>query len=323
MAVYTEVPDDALESFVADYDIGSLTSCKGIAEGVENSNYLLTTDRGRYILTLYEKRVAKGDLPFFLGLMEHLAGAGLSCPTPLRDRGGAMLRELAGKPAALVTFLEGLSLKRPQVRHCAGLGGALAELHRAGADFRLQRPNSLSLPGWHELAAKLGPDADTVSPGLHRLIETELAALDARWPTTLPAGVIHADLFPNNVFFMGDRLSGLIDFYFACNDFLAYDVAVCLCAWCFEDDGSFNITKGQGLLTAYMAARPLTRDELTAVPLLARGAALRFLLTRTYDWLHTPQSALVKRLDPTEYIRKLRFLQKVSRVSELGLEGAA
>ena len=323
MAVYTEVPDDALAAFVADYDIGTLTSCKGIAEGVENSNYLLTTDCGRYILTLYEKRVAKGDLPFFLGLMEHLAAAGLSCPTPLRDRHGAMLRDLAGRPAALVTFLEGLSLKRPQVRHCAGLGVALATLHRAGSGFAMRRPNSLALTGWRDLAAKLGGDADQVSPGLHKLIADELTLLDARWPRDLPAGIIHADLFPNNVFFMGDRLSGLIDFYFACNDFLAYDVAICLCAWCFEDDGSFNITKGQGLLTAYAAARPMSPAELAALPLLARGAALRFLLTRAYDWLHTPQSALVKRLDPNEYVRKLRFLQKVSHVRELGLDVAS
>ncbi len=319
MAVYTEVPDDALAAFVADYEIGELTSCKGIAEGVENSNYLLTTDRGRYILTLYEKRVAKSDLPFFLGLMEHLAAAGLSCPTPLRDRHGAMLSELAGRPAALVTFLEGLSLKRPQVRHCAGLGEALANLHRDGEGFALTRPNSLSLAGWRDLAGKLGPDADNVSPGLHQLIADELAELEARWPKDLPSGVIHADLFPNNVFFMGDRLSGLIDFYFACNDFYAYDVAVCLCAWCFEDDGSYNITKGQGLLMAYAAARPLTPAELAALPLLARGAALRFLLTRAYDWLHTPQTALVKKLDPAEYTKKLRFFQRTNSIRQLGL----
>jgi homoserine kinase type II len=323
MAVYTEVPDDALAAFVADYDIGEITSCKGIAEGVENSNYLLTTDRGRYILTLYEKRTDKADLPFFLGLMEHLAAKGLSCPTPLHDRHGAMLRELAGRPAAMVTFLEGLSLKRPQVRHCAGLGQALARLHQAGQGFGLRRANGLTLPGWHDLADRLGMDADKVSPGLASIISDELAELSALWPTKLPDGVIHADLFPNNVFFMGDQLTGLIDFYFACNDFLAYDVAVCLCAWCFEDDYSFNITKGQGLLTAYAAARPITPEERTALPLLARGAALRFLLTRAYDWLHTPQSALVKRLDPAEYIRKLRFLQKVRHIGELGLERAA
>ncbi len=323
MAVYTDVPDEALMAFVDDYEIGSLTSCKGIAEGVENSNYLLTTDRGRYILTLYEKRVAKGDLPFFLGLMEHLASAGLSCPTPLRDRNGAMLRELADRPAALVTFLEGLSLRRPQVRHCAELGEALAALHRAGNGFALRRPNSLSVAGWQELAGRLGADADQINPGLSKVISKELASLSAHWPKGLPEGVIHADLFPNNVFFMGDRLSGLIDFYFACNDFLAYDVAVCLNAWCFEDDGGFNITKGQGLLTAYAAARPFSAAELATLPMLARGAALRFLLTRAYDWLHTPPSALVKRLDPMEYVRKLRFFQKISHIRELGLELSA
>ena len=323
MAVYTEVSDEALAAFVADYSIGDLTSCKGIAEGVENSNYLLTTDQGRYILTLYEKRVEKADLPFFLGLMEHLARAGLSCPTPLRDRRQDMLRQLAGRPAALVTFLEGLSPKRPHARHCAALGTALAALHRAGEGFALKRPNTLSVAGWQQLAARLAPDAGKVHPSLATLMTDELTTLSSQWPASLPEGIIHADLFPNNVLFMGDRLSGLIDFYFACNDFFAYDVAVCLNAWCFEDDGAFNITKGQALLTAYHAARPFTLAELAALPILARGAALRFLLTRAYDWLHTPDSAMVKRLDPVEYIRKLRFLQKVDRARELGWELAA
>ena len=323
MAVYTEVPDDALAAFVARYDIGHVTSCKGIAEGVENSNYLLGTPKGSYILTLYEKRVARGDLPFFLGLMDHLAAAGLSCPTPLRDSSGQMLGELAGRPAALVTFLDGLSLRRPQAKHCAEVGEALAELHHAGHGFGLKRANSLSIAGWAELVGKLGDAADRVHPGLAGLITTELKALQADWPKSLPDGVIHADLFPNNVFFMADRLSGLIDFYFACNDFLAYDLAVCLNAWCFEEDRSFNITKGQALLTAYAKTRPLNQAELQALPVLARGAALRFLLTRAYDWLHTPETALVKRLDPKEYIRKLRFLQSVSSIRELGWELSA
>jgi homoserine kinase type II len=323
MAVYTEVPEEELAAFVAGYGIGEVSSFKGIAEGVENSNYVLTTATGSYILTLYEKRTKRDDLPFFLGLMDHLAAAGISCPTPLRDRTGAMLRDLMGKPAVLVTFLDGLSLRRPQPRHCAALGEALAGLHKAGQGFAMRRQNSLSLAGWRELVVKLGSEADDVSPGLAALIEGEVQVLEQRWPTGLPEGVIHADLFPNNVFFMGDRLSGLIDFYFACNDFLAYDVAVCLNAWCFEDDRSFNITKGQALLTAYNRARRLTAEELAALPLLARGAALRFLLTRAYDWLHTPQTALVNRLDPLEYVRKLRFFQSVAHVRELGWEIAA
>ena len=323
MAVYTEVSDEALTAFVAGYGIGTITSCKGIAEGVENSNYLLTTQTGSFILTLYEKRVAPADLPFFLGLMDHLAAAGISCPVPLRDRAGRMLGELAGRPAALITFLQGLSLRRPQARQVAGVGEALADLHLAGRNFAMARPNSLSLAGWSELAGRLGTDADKVTPGLAALIGDELRALHAGWPTGLPQGVVHADLFPNNVFFMGDRLSGVIDFYFACNDFLAYDIAICLNAWCFEEDRSFNITKGQALLNAYSRRRPLAPAELDALPLLARGAALRFLVTRAYDWLHTPDSALVKRLDPAEYVRKLRFLQKLNTARELGWEIAA
>ena len=320
MAVYTEVSDEALAAFVGGYGIGDITTCKGIAEGVENSNFLLATQKGSYILTLYEKRVTPADLPFFLGLMDHLAAAGISCPTPLRDRSGAMFAELAGRPAALVTFLDGLSLRRPQTRHVAALGQALAELHLAGRGFAMRRPNSLSLGGWSDLTALLGGDADRVSPGLAEIIGDELRALQRSWPQDLPEGIIHADLFPNNVFFLGDRLSGLIDFYFACNDFLAYDIAICLIAWCFEEDRSFNITKGQALLTGYARRRPLEGAELDALPLLVRGAALRFLLTRAYDWLHTPENALVKRLDPAEYLRKLRVLQKVATARELGWE---
>jgi homoserine kinase type II len=319
MAVYTEVEDDELAAFVASYDIGSLTSCKGIAEGVENSNYLVTTTKGRFILTLYEKRVSVADLPFFLGLMQHLAAAGIRCPTPLKDADGAMLKTLAGRPAAMVTFLEGVWLRRPQVVHCAALGTALAELHAAGRDFALRRPNALSLPGWHELAGRLGADADKVAPGLRSLIAEELAFLDAQWPRHLPDGVIHADLFPNNVFFLGDRLSGLIDFYFACNDFLAYDLAVCVNAWCFDAEHAFEPEKSRALVAAYAAARPLEAGEVAVFPVLARGAALRFLLTRAYDWLHTADSALVNRLDPGEYIAKLRFHRAATGPETYGL----
>ena len=234
----------------------------------------------------------------------------------IRDR----LSELAGRPAALVTFLEGLSLRRPAARHVAALGAGLADLHLAGQGFTLRRPNSLSVRGWTDLNARLGSGADQVNAGLASVLDDELRLLEDRWPHGLPDGIIHADLFPNNVFFLGERLSGFIDFYFACNDFLAYDIAICLNAWCFEEDRSFNITKGQALLTAYSQRRALTAAELEALPLLARGAALRFLLTRTYDWLHTPDNALVKRLDPIEYLRKLRVLQKVNSARELGWE---
>jgi homoserine kinase type II len=320
MAVYTEVSDDDLVRFLDGYPLGTLLSCKGIAEGVENTNYLVRTEQGPFILTLYEKRVHPEDLPFFLGLMEHLAQNGLSCPTPVRDRNGVMLQEMAGRPAALVTFLDGVWIRRPRVEHCAAVGKALAELHLAGRGFAIRRENALGLAGWRPLYERFRARADEISSGLGALIEGELAHLESSWPRDIPQGVIHADLFPDNVFFIGDRLSGLIDFYFACNDAFAYDLAVCLNAWCFETDNSFNLTKGMALLRAYDAARPLNPTERASLPLLARGSALRFLLTRAYDWINTPEGALVKRKDPLEYVRRLRFHQSVASASEYGLE---
>jgi homoserine kinase type II len=319
MAVYTEVADEELAAFIAGYGIGALTSCKGIAEGVENSNYLIQTEAGRYILTLYEKRVAREDLPYFLALMEHLAARGISCPLPVHDREGRNLRELAGRPAALITFLDGVSVRRASIEQCGSLGEALARLHLAGADFPLRRANSLSLSGWPPLFASIADRADDIIPGLRGEVIRELADLEQYWPKGLPEGVIHADLFPDNVFFLGSDVSGLIDFYFACNDMLAYDVAVCLNAWCFETDASFNVTKARSLLQAYEGVRPLAAAELEALPTLARGAALRFLLTRSYDWLNTDGEALVKRKDPNEYLRKLRFHRGVKSYRDYGL----
>jgi homoserine kinase type II len=323
MAVYTEVPDDQLAEFIASYDLGALLSYKGIAEGVENTNYLLHTEKGPFILTLYEKRVAPADLPFFLDLMEHLARAGITCPTPVRDAQGHMLRQLAGKPAALVTFLEGVWIRRPQARHCAGVGQAMARLHLAGQTFPGKRRNALDLAGWRPLFERFQSRADEIGAGLAAIIEQELAHLEANWPADLPQGIIHADLFPDNAFFLGDRLSGLIDFYFACTDALAYDVAITLNAWCFESDHSFNDTKGQALLKGYQSVRALTPAEREALPLLARGAALRFLLTRAYDWLNTAPDALVRRKDPNEFLRRLRFHRGVGAASAYGLEEPA
>ena len=319
MAVYTDVSDEELEDFIGSYDIGALTSFKGIAEGVENSNYLVHTGTGPFILTLYEKRVRPKDLPYFLGLMEHLAARGISCPLPVRDREGNALKTLAGRPAALISFLEGLWVRRPGLEHCAGLGQALGRFHLGGLDFPMSRGNDLSLPGWRALYGDVSESADGVIPGLKDVIAGELQYLEANWASDLPKGVIHADLFPDNVFFLDDKVSGLIDFYFACNDMLAYDVAVCLNAWCFEPDASFNVSKARVLLQAYERERPLTEAELAALPLLARGAALRFLLTRTYDWLNTDANALVKTKDPNEYLRKLRFHQRVTSYRDYGL----
>jgi homoserine kinase type II len=320
MAVYTDVTGDDLADFLADYDIGELLSYKGIAEGVENSNFLVHTTRGYFILTLYEKRVAPEDIPFFLALMEHLAARGLTCPQPVKNLTGDMLGFIAGRPAAIVTFLDGMWIRRPAAAHCGALGDALAGLHIAGADFPMKRRNALSVDGWRPLYVASAAGADGVQPGLREAIEKELTLLEGSWPGGLPEGVIHADLFPDNVFFLGDKLSGLIDFYFACTDTLAYDVAICLNAWCFEPDHSYNVTKGRALLAGYMARRALSAEERAALPLLARGAALRFLLTRLVDWLDVPAGALVKPKDPLEYFRKLRFHQAVTSVRDYGLD---
>ncbi len=243
MAVYTDVAFEDLERLLDDYAIGEPKSFKGIAEGVENSNFLLQTTTGDYILTLYEKRVSADDLPFFLGLLDHLAVRGVACPLPVQTKSGARWIELNDRPAAVLTYLDGLSLRRPEPGHCAAVGTALAELHEAGRDFPLVRPNALSLAGWHTLANATLGEADSVQKGLGELIASSLKALDAHWPSGLPSGVIHADLFPDNVLYLHDRVSGLIDFYFACDDAYAYDLAVMLNAWCFDGDGQYNITK--------------------------------------------------------------------------------
>lgn len=320
MAVYTDVSESELGAFLKEYSIGDLLSYKGIAEGSENSNFLLHTTSGSYILTLYEKRVDKGDLPFFLGLMEHLARKGISCPLPVHRRDGSVTGTLAGRTAAVITFLEGMWMRRPTVAHCREVGTALASLHVAGADFALSRPNALDIAGWRKLWQGSHDRADEVEKGLAAEVDADFAAFERNWPKDLPAGIIHADLFPDNVFFLGEKLSGLIDFYFACNDLYAYDVAICLNAWCFEKDGSFNLTKGTALLAAYQAVRPLSEAERQALPILARGAALRFMLTRLYDWLTIPDGALVQKRDPMEFIRKVRFHRQISSASEYGLK---
>ena len=323
MAVYTEVSDEELEAFVAEYAIGEVVSCKGIAEGVENSNYLLQTDQGNFILTLYEKRVNPDDLPFFIGLMEHLARQGLACPTPLAGRDGETLRTLCGRPAAIISFLQGLWPRKIHASQCAPLGRAMAEMHLAGLSYGKSRPNTLGQPDWRPLFELERQRADEVKPGLAQMLDAELAELEREWPKDLPSGIIHADLFPDNVFFKGEVVSGLIDFYFACTDFLAYDIAICLNAWCFEAGGDFNATKARNMLIGYQQVRPLTQAEFDALPMLCRGASMRFLLTRLYDWLNTPAGAFVKRKDPLEYEKKLRFHAQVSGPGDYGLEMAA
>ena len=320
MAVYTDVSDQALTAFLGAYDLGQLLSFKGIAEGVENSNFLLHTERGFFILTLYEKRVAETDLPFFLNLLGHLSGKGLTCPQPVANRRGEALGRLAGRPASIVTFLDGVWIKQPKPVHCLALGRALAHLHAAGADFPMRRPNALSLDAWPRLYAQAAAGADSVTAGLAADVRAELAHLERLWPRDLPSGVIHADLFPDNVFFIGDSLSGLIDFYFACTDSFAYDLSVCLNAWCFDAGHRFDPALGTALMTGYSGVRPLSEAERVALPTLARGSALRFMLTRLVDWLNVPPGALVKPKDPLEYLAKLRFHRMVADARVYGLD---
>lgn len=320
MAVYTEVTDEELEAFIAEYDIGEVLACKGIAEGIENSNYILTTTNGPFILTLYEKRVKADDLPFFLGLLDHLAAKGIPCPTPVKARDGKALRELAGRPAAVQTFLAGMWPRRVTPDHCRDLGGALAAFHLAGEDYHLTRKNTLGVTDWRPLLNQCLDRADDVKAGLAEELDKELADIEARWPQDLPGGIIHADLFPDNVFFRAGHLSGLIDFYFACHDTFAYDLAICLNAWCFEKDLSFNVTKAKRLLASYRGVRDFSDEELAALPLLARGAAMRFLLTRLYDWLNPSEDAYVTPKNPLEYWEVLKFHRGIKGPSAYGLE---
>ncbi|MEP0519701.1 MAG: homoserine kinase [Hyphomicrobiales bacterium] len=320
MAVYTDVSDEALRKFLTLYDIGELSSCKGIAEGVENSNFMLGTDRGNFILTLYEKRVDANDLPFFLGLMDHLAAKGLECPVPIHDKAGSALNTLEGRPAAIISFLNGMWVKRPEASHCAMVGKALAELHKDGQDFSINRTNSLDQPSWRILFEQSRGRANEVFQGLGQTIDAELDFLEENWPRDLPSGVIHADMFPDNVFFLNDDFSGIIDFYFACNDMLAYDLAICLNAWCFERDNAFNVTKARAMIEGYRSVRNLTQEELSALPILARGAALRFLLTRLHDWLRVPPGALVVPKNPLEYLKKLGFHMDVDSATAYGVD---
>ena len=308
MAVYTQVSAEALGALLSDYDVGSLVSAKGIAEGVENSNYLVDTTGGRFILTLYEKRVDAADLPFFMALLDRLADQGLPVPRAIRDRNGAQIQQVAGRPACLIEFLPGVSVSHPTAAQARATGAALAQMHAALAGFTLERPNALGPAGWHALAKRCGAELDQISSGLRQRVADELAWLDRNWPSALPRSVVHADLFPDNVLMQGDRVTGMIDFYFACSDVRAWDVAVTHSAWCFESDGTgFHGELGAALIAGYDETFGLSAEERAAFPALARGSCLRFLLTRAWDWLNTPADALVTRKDPLAFLRRLDF----------------
>lgn len=328
MAVYTPVSDDALHDFVAGFDIGTPVACDPIADGIENSNYLLRTDRGtgadvragKFILTLYESRVDADDLPFYLDLMVHLSQNGIDCPLPVPDREGRKLHQLSGKSAALFTFLDGTWPRAPGSDDCRSVGRSLAAFHAAGASFDQSRPNDLSVSSWRPMFEACAAAADTLRPGFSAWVETELSTLEAEWPAGLPAGIIHADLFPDNVFFRDGTVSGIIDLYFACTDFLAYDLAICLNAWCFGTDGIADTDRIQALIDGYESIRPLTGSEKTALPVLARGAALRFLLTRLQDWFLQQDGALTHRKDPLAFVPIIEYHRAAPRHTLSGTE---
>ncbi|MGX7896718.1 homoserine kinase [Tsuneonella sp. HG222] len=308
MAVYTHLSADEFSGLVAEFDVGSLVSAKGIAEGVSNSNWLIETTTGRYILTMYERRIDTKDLPFFLGLLDHLSAKGCPVPRTIHDRAGAAWRELDGKAVALIEFLPGVSIERPTAQQARAVGAALAGVHAAAQDFAGQRPNAMGFDAWQAMLSDCPPaDLASISAELPALVDAELAFLATNWPADLPRSVIHADLFPDNVLMLGSRVSGLIDFYFACTDTTAYDLAVTHAAWCFEADGAFRPEVSAALLAGYEEPRPLSAAEREALPVLARGAAMRFLASRAYDWLHTPADALVTRKDPLDFARRLQF----------------
>ncbi|MEO1554351.1 MAG: homoserine kinase [Pseudomonadota bacterium] len=322
MAVYTNVSDDALAAFLSEYELGEAVAFKGIAEGVENSNYYLETTTGRFILTLFEKRTNPADLPYFIALKQHLASRGFSCPLPVAAKDGEALRTLAGRPAVIITFLQGLSPRVPNAAQCRQLGLGLAQLHQAGADFDKSRINDLGPASWPTLWDGRAANAESLQSGLSDKINQDLTQIKdaAKVSETLPRGTIHADLFPDNAFFLGDRFTGAIDFYFACTDALAYDLAICVNAWAFEPDGAFNFSKARNLIAGYESVRALQDDEKAAFPTLCLGAALRFFLTRLVDWTDTPADALVKPKDPLEYAARLRFHRTATSMADFGGE---
>ncbi len=324
MAVYTRVSDDELAAFLKSYDLGEVRQFSGITAGVENSNYRLTTEGGDYILTLFEGRTAESDLPFFIDLMTHIDGAGLSCPKPVAGGDGVVLRRLCGKDAAIVTFLQGASYRFPSPEQCYSAGAMLAKMHKAAADFPKTHANAFGYQSWKKMANDIKEDVmgrkRTYSRKdmLDSLIQSHLKFFAKSWPQNLPHGVIHGDFFPDNVFFSGDKVTGVIDFYFACNDALAYDLSIAINAWCFDEGVVFNPDKSAAMLAGYQSQRPLSDAEFNALPILCGGSAARFLLTRLFDEKNTPADAQVVPHNPAEYWQRLKYHLEITNPSYYG-----
>jgi len=318
MAVYTQISEDTLKATLARFDLGTLQSFEGIAEGVENSNYRLTTDKGKYVLTIIEKRANPEELPFYIGFMEHLRHKGIPTAAVKADREGRTIITLDGKPALISEFLEGAWPRDVYVHHCQAAGETLAMMHRAGHDFKMKRKNTMGFPAWKSLIHACQGRADELEPGLFELLDAELDYLEQNWPKFLPKGAIHADLFPDNVFFTDEKLTGIIDFYFACWDTLAYDLMLTFNPWCFDWKGDLDTARAKAFLETYNKIRPLSKNELKSLPFFGRAAAMRIIATRLYDWLNPVEGALVRAKDPLEHVKILRYHQKVVSLVDYG-----
>ena len=319
MAVYTKLSENNLKDFFSKYNLGKLLKFKGIQEGIENSNYFVKTDSGKFILTIYEKRVEAKDLPFFMGLMKNIFNENFPSPEPIINKNGNYITEIFGKKAAVVSFLEGFSKKNLTPDNCHEVGIYTAKLHMITKNLNIKRTNRLSVNSWRLIYRKIQKDCSKIYPNLTKIIETNLDVIENKWPKNIPCGIIHADLFPDNIFFKGNKLTGIIDFYFSCYDFYALEIAICLNALCFEgknEDLSFNVTKAKKFIDGYSSIRKLTEEEKESLKILCQGAAMRFLLTRVFDYLNLTEDALVKIKDPVEYLKRLEFHDSVKNYQD-------
>ena len=319
MAVYTKLSENNLKDFFSKYNLGKLLKFQGIQEGIENSNYFVKTDSGKFILTVYEKRVEEKDLPFFMGLMKNIFNKNFPSPEPIINKNGNYITEIFGKKAAVVSFLEGTSKKNLTPGNCHEVGIYTAKLHMITKNLNIKRTNRLSVNSWRLIYRKIQRDCSKIYPDLTKIIERNLEVIEDKWPKNIPRGIIHADLFPDNIFFKGSKLTGIIDFYFSCYDFYALEIAICLNALCFEgknENLSFNVTKAKKFIDGYSSIRKLTEEEKESLKILCHGAAMRFLLTRVFDYLNLTEDALVKIKDPVEYLKRLEFHNSVKNYQD-------
>jgi len=320
MAVYTQISIDELNLFLSKYNIDKINEFSGIKGGTSNSNYLLTADNKKFILTIFEERTNQENLPFYFDLMNHLNAHDIKCPEVIKDKQGNFSNSIKQKHAVITSFLTGSSLEKIKPIHCSNLGLTIAKMHNASEKLNIKRENELGFDKLDIIIEKLKTDKKHIDDEKLKFIEDEFLFLSREISKDLPSGIIHADLFPDNIFFEENNLTGIIDFYFSCNDFYAYEIAICLNAWCFEDSNNeFNPTKAKYLLGSYNQERKFSNEEIEALPLLARASALRYLLTRLLDFYSHEDSDLILKKDPNEYISKLKFHQSVRKASEYGL----